>query len=65
MYMLIFFFLAGVDGRRQFSMEEEDDLLQFAIQQSLIDAGTEKEEVLYIFSNRSSLMWSLRFFLFF
>lgn len=36
---------AGVDGRRQFSMEEEDDLLQFAIQQSLIDAGTEKEEV--------------------
>ncbi|KAJ8923292.1 hypothetical protein NQ315_001850 [Exocentrus adspersus] len=35
----------GVDGRRQFSMEEEDDLLQFAIQQSLIDAGTEKEEV--------------------
>lgn len=26
-------------------MEEEDDLLQFAIQQSLIDAGTEKEEV--------------------
>ncbi|KAG5899028.1 hypothetical protein JTB14_000054 [Gonioctena quinquepunctata] len=35
----------GIDGRRQFSMEEEDDLLQFAIQQSLIDAGTEKEEV--------------------
>ncbi|CAG9812412.1 unnamed protein product [Phaedon cochleariae] len=35
----------GVDGRRQFGMEEEDDLLQFAIQQSLIDAGTEKEEV--------------------
>ncbi|KAJ8983987.1 hypothetical protein NQ317_008692 [Molorchus minor] len=36
---------AGIDSRRQFSMEEEDDLLQFAIQQSLIDAGTEKEEV--------------------
>jgi hypothetical protein len=36
---------AAADGRRQFSMEEEDDLLQFAIQQSLIDAGTEKEEV--------------------
>ncbi|VEN54010.1 unnamed protein product [Callosobruchus maculatus] len=36
---------AGVDGRRQFSMEEEDDLLQFAIQQSLIESGTEKEEV--------------------
>ncbi|XP_057658211.1 ankyrin repeat domain-containing protein 13D isoform X1 [Diorhabda carinulata] len=35
----------GLDGRRQFSMEEEDDLLQFAIQQSLIDAGTEREEV--------------------
>ncbi|RZC34199.1 ankyrin repeat domain-containing protein 13D, partial [Asbolus verrucosus] len=36
---------AAADGRRQFNMEEEDDLLQFAIQQSLIDAGTEKEEV--------------------
>ncbi|XP_044272439.1 ankyrin repeat domain-containing protein 13D isoform X1 [Tribolium madens] len=37
---------AASDGRRQLSsMEEEDDLLQFAIQQSLIDAGTEKEEV--------------------
>ncbi|XP_063904695.1 ankyrin repeat domain-containing protein 13D isoform X2 [Zophobas morio] len=35
----------AADGRRQFSMEEEDDLLQFAIQQSLIDVGTEKEEV--------------------
>ncbi|XP_017780401.1 PREDICTED: ankyrin repeat domain-containing protein 13D isoform X2 [Nicrophorus vespilloides] len=37
--------LVGADGRRQYSIEEEDDLLQFAIQQSLIDAGTEKEEV--------------------
>ncbi|XP_072386366.1 ankyrin repeat domain-containing protein 13D [Diabrotica undecimpunctata] len=35
----------GLDGRRQFSMEEEDDLLQFAIQQSLVEAGTEREEV--------------------
>ncbi|KAF5295163.1 hypothetical protein FQR65_LT10551 [Abscondita terminalis] len=39
--------LGNVDSdiRRQYSMEEEDDLLQFAIQQSLIEAGTEKEEV--------------------
>ncbi|XP_022916461.1 ankyrin repeat domain-containing protein 13D isoform X2 [Onthophagus taurus] len=37
--------LTGVESRRQFSTEEEDDLLQFAIQQSLIEAGTEKEEV--------------------
>lgn len=39
--------LGNVEGdiRRQYSMEEEDDLLQFAIQQSLIEAGTEKEEV--------------------
>ncbi|CAH1135556.1 unnamed protein product [Ceutorhynchus assimilis] len=36
---------AGTDGRRQFNNEEEDDLLQFAIQQSLIESGTEKEEV--------------------
>lgn len=31
--------------RRQFSVEEEDDLLQFAIEQSLIEAGTERDEV--------------------
>lgn len=36
---------SGAEARRQFSMEEEDDLLQFAIQQSLIESGTEKEEV--------------------
>ncbi|XP_049817825.1 ankyrin repeat domain-containing protein 13D isoform X2 [Aethina tumida] len=36
--------IAGADSRRPF-IEEEDDLLQFAIQQSLIDVGTEKEEV--------------------
>ncbi|KAK9729419.1 Ankyrin repeats (3 copies) [Popillia japonica] len=37
--------LVASESRRQFSMEEEDELLQFAIQQSLIEAGTEKEEV--------------------
>lgn len=35
----------GADTRRQFSAEEEDDLLQYAIQQSLIEAGSEKDEV--------------------
>ena len=35
----------AADGRRQFNMEEENDLLQFAIQQSLVNVGTEKEEV--------------------
>lgn len=49
MFMLLYcykynLFLAGADSRRPF-IEEEDDLLQFAIQQSLIDVGTEKEEV--------------------
>lgn len=39
------FISVEADIRRQYSMEEEDDLLQFAIQQSLIEAGTEKEEV--------------------
>lgn len=39
------FISKGADSRRQFSMEEEDDLLQFAIQQSLMEAGTEREEV--------------------
>lgn len=42
------FFVVGVDIRRQFSIEEEDDLLQFAIQQSIIDAGTEREEVSFV-----------------
>ena len=36
----------GAEVRRQFSVEEEDELLQFAIQQSLIEAGSEKDEVL-------------------
>ncbi|KDR18063.1 ankyrin repeat domain-containing protein 13D isoform X1 [Zootermopsis nevadensis] len=35
----------GAEVRRQFSVEEEDELLQFAIQQSLIEAGSEKDEV--------------------
>lgn len=39
------FLTTGADVRRQFSIEEEDDLLQFAIQQSLIEAGSERDEV--------------------
>lgn len=35
----------GAIDRTQFSIEEEDDLLQFAIQQSLLEAGSEKDEV--------------------
>ncbi|XP_015586307.1 ankyrin repeat domain-containing protein 13D isoform X2 [Cephus cinctus] len=35
----------GAEVRRQFSIEEEDDLLQFAIQQSLLEAGSERDEV--------------------
>ena len=36
--------LAGAEVRTQF-MEEEDDLLQFAIQQSLLEVGSERDEV--------------------
>ena len=32
-------------ARRQFSMDEEDELLQYAIQQSIIDAGSENDQV--------------------
>jgi hypothetical protein len=39
--------VSGAEVRRQFSIEEEDELLQFAIQQSLIEAGSEKDEVLF------------------
>ncbi|XP_011493878.1 PREDICTED: ankyrin repeat domain-containing protein 13D [Ceratosolen solmsi marchali] len=35
----------GAEVRTQFSIEQEDDLLQFAIQQSLLDAGSERDEV--------------------
>ncbi|XP_043282604.1 ankyrin repeat domain-containing protein 13D isoform X2 [Venturia canescens] len=35
----------GAEDRSQFSIEAEDDLLQFAIQQSLLEAGSEKDEV--------------------
>ncbi|KAK0174482.1 hypothetical protein PV327_010245 [Microctonus hyperodae] len=35
----------GAIDRTQFSIEEEDDLLQFAIQQSLLEAGSEKDQV--------------------
>lgn len=38
-------YVSGAEVRRQFSIEEEDELLQFAIQQSLIEAGSEKDEV--------------------
>lgn len=43
--------LIGAEVRTQFSIEEEDDLLQFAIQQSLLEAGSERDEViLHIYS---------------
>ncbi|CAK9809933.1 Ankyrin repeat domain-containing protein 13D [Anthophora plagiata] len=35
----------GAEVRTQFSMEEEDDLLQFAIQQSLLEVGSDRDEV--------------------
>lgn len=35
----------GNDLRRQFSIEDDDELLQFAIQQSLLEAGSEEEQV--------------------
>lgn len=41
-YVIIY--LAGAEVRTQF-MEEEDDLLQFAIQQSLLEVGSERDEV--------------------
>ena len=35
----------GSEYRRQIGFENEDELLQYAIQQSLIDAGSENDEV--------------------
>nr|CAG4647090.1 EOG090X0784 [Megafenestra aurita] len=36
---------ASASSRRQFSMDEEDELLQYAIQQSLLDVGSEGDQV--------------------
>lgn len=33
------------DFRRQMTFDDEDDLLQYALQQSLIESGTETEQV--------------------
>lgn len=38
---------ASASSRRQFSMDEEDELLQYAIQQSLLDVGSEGDQVSY------------------
>lgn len=35
----------GADYRRQLGFEDEDDLLQYALQQSLIESGTESDQV--------------------
>lgn len=35
----------GNDLRRQLTLEDEDDLLQFAIEQSLMESGSESEQV--------------------
>lgn len=37
--------IKGADHRRQLTFEDEDDLLQFAIQQSLLETGSETEQV--------------------
>lgn len=37
--------IKGADHRRQMTFEDEDDLLQFAIQQSLLETGSESEQV--------------------
>lgn len=57
-----YFVLVDADIRRQYSMEEEDDLLQFAIQQSLVDAGTEKEEVISDFLFILNFTKQIKFF---
>ncbi|XP_046686679.1 ankyrin repeat domain-containing protein 13B-like [Homalodisca vitripennis] len=35
----------GADMRRQISLEEDDDMLQYAITQSLLEAGSEEDQV--------------------
>lgn len=45
----LFLLFVGAEVRSQFNMEEEDDLLQFAIQQSLLEAGSERDEVCLFF----------------
>lgn len=42
--------------RRQIDIEEEDDMLQFAITQSLLESGTEEDQVI-----QSHVHFSLQF----
>lgn len=35
----------GTESRRQISLEEDDDMLQYAITQSLLESGTEEDQV--------------------
>ncbi|XP_054257954.1 ankyrin repeat domain-containing protein 13D isoform X2 [Macrosteles quadrilineatus] len=37
--------LMGADMRRQISLEEDDDMLQYAITQSLLESGSEEDQV--------------------
>lgn len=40
------FFFLGADSRRQVSnLEEDDDMLQYAIQQSLLQSGHDDDQV--------------------
>lgn len=41
--------LSGSDSLRPLSIDEDDELLQYAIQQSLMEAGSEEDQVIYIF----------------
>lgn len=44
----------GNESRRQISIEEDDDMLQYAITQSLLESGTEEDQVsrnfIYVFT---------------
>lgn len=46
-------------GRSEPMRDEDDNLLQFAIQQSLLDAGTESDQVMYLWKYVTFLKYLL------
>jgi hypothetical protein len=48
-------YITGAGTRRQLSLEEDDDMLQYAIQQSLMQAGADDDQVKGFHFNNSSL----------
>lgn len=44
---IIFLYVQGAEQRRQNGIDNDEELLQFAVQQSLLETGAEEDQVIY------------------